>query len=77
MRADLCSLTINSITMKVITILYNIVFGILSSLGLPIAVTNLLALVSLLAIGFGIIIISPQVALVIALILFISFLLQS
>jgi hypothetical protein len=63
--------------MKVITILYNIVFGILSSLGLPIAVTNLLALVSLLAIGFGIIIISPQIALVIALVLFISFLLQS
>ncbi len=62
--------------MKVITILYNIVFGILSSLGLPIAVTNLLALLSLVAIAFGIIIISPQVALVIALILLISFLLQ-
>jgi hypothetical protein len=62
---------------KVITILYNIVFGILSSLGLPIAVTNLLALLSLLAIAFGIIIISPQVALVIALILLISFLFHS
>jgi len=63
--------------MKVITILYNIVFGILSSLGLPIAVTNLLALLSLLAIAFGIVIISPQVALVIALVLLISSVLQS
>ena len=46
--------------MKVITILYNIVFGILSSLGLPIAITNLLALLSLLAIALGIIIVSPK-----------------
>jgi hypothetical protein len=51
--------------------------GILSSLGLPIAITNLLALLSLLAIVLGIIIVSPQVALVVALVLLISFLLQS
>jgi hypothetical protein len=60
--------------MKIINILYNPVVGILAALGLPIAVTNLLASISLAAIALGIIILSPQVALIVAVIIFASLL---
>ena len=63
--------------MKVIYLLYNLILGILTSLGLPFGVTSLLASISLAAIALGIVIVSPQLALIIGIILLVSFLLQS
>jgi hypothetical protein len=63
--------------MKVIYLLYNLILGILASLGLPFGVTSLLASISLAAIALGIVIVSPQLALIIGIILLVSILLQS
>jgi len=63
--------------MKVIYLLYNLILGLLASLGLPFAVTSLLSSISLAAIALGIVIVSPQLALIIGIILLVSFLLQS
>ncbi len=62
--------------MKFISIFYKLIFGILAALGLPFAVTSLLASISLGVIAAGIIIVSPEIALVIGVILFLSFLFQ-
>ncbi len=62
--------------MKFIAMFYNLIFSILAALGLPFVVTQLLASISLAAIGFGIIIVSPQIALVVAIVLLLSFLIQ-
>lgn len=46
--------------MKVFSILYNLIFNILLSLGLPIAVTSRLTSISLVAIGTGLLLVAPQ-----------------
>lgn len=61
--------------MKFISIFYKLIFSILAALGFPLPITNLLTSVSLVAIALGIVIVSPEIALIIAIVVLVTFLL--
>jgi len=62
--------------MKYISILYGVVFSLLSNLGMPAAVTSALSYISLAAIAFGVTVLVPEFAIFAGLILAIELLLH-
>lgn len=55
--------------MKYLSIFYDLVFGLLQTLGMSPSVTHALTLLSLAAVAAGIVIVAPEAAVVIALVL--------
>ena len=58
--------------MEVFSILYDLIFNILLSLGLPIAVTSGLASISLVAIGAGLLLVAPQIFILVVILSFVG-----